>query len=82
MRSQDAEGVNDLLRSLKLARDHELEDHVARAFVNLGWSYIERYELQTAYAYLQEGIAYTNEHGLESMHRSLRAMESRGSRFR
>ena len=76
MRSQDAEGVNDLLRSLNLARHHELEDHVARAFVNLAWSYIERYEFNTAHAYLREGIAYTDEHGLESMHRSLRAMES------
>jgi DNA-binding CsgD family transcriptional regulator len=42
----------------------------------LTWSFIERYELQTAQAYLQDGIAYTDEHGLESMHRSLRAMES------
>jgi DNA-binding CsgD family transcriptional regulator len=55
----------ELERSLALAQAAELEEHVARAWVNLSWSAIHVHDLPRADAYYAAGIAYTTDHDLD-----------------
>ncbi len=64
----DAErGEAELRRSLALAIEHGFEDHVARVYSNLGSSLCYRYEFSAAESVLDEGLAYTAEHGLDEI---------------
>jgi tetratricopeptide (TPR) repeat protein len=58
-------GWQALARSLRLALDWDLEDHVARAYTNLGSGHGEIYEFAIADVYLTEGIAYCFERDLD-----------------
>jgi DNA-binding CsgD family transcriptional regulator len=58
-------GWQALARSLRIAADCDLEDHVARAYTNLGSGHGEVYEFAMADLYLAEGIAYCLERDLD-----------------
>jgi DNA-binding CsgD family transcriptional regulator len=59
-------GVSKLERSLALALDAGLDEHVARAYTNLGSGYATRRDYARAERYLLAGIEYTEEHDLDS----------------
>jgi DNA-binding CsgD family transcriptional regulator len=61
-----ARGTALLERSLALAREHGLEEHVARAYTNLASSHVVLHRFASADRWLAEGIAYSVEHDLDS----------------
>lgn len=64
----DAErGEAELRRSLALSIEHGFENHAARVYSNLGSSLCFRYEFPTALILVEEGIAYSTEHGLDDV---------------
>ncbi len=60
------EPPDKLLRSLALARADGNEEHVARAFTNLGTIAVAMHDQPNADRWLGEGIAYCTEHDLDS----------------
>jgi len=60
------EGTALLEHSLQLALDHGLEEHVARAYTNLGGVGAIHHRLGVARTYLDAGIEYCRDHDLES----------------
>ncbi len=62
----DRGGRADLERSLSLARQASLDEHVARALTNLGFSTAARFQLADAQRYLDEGIAYCIDRDLDA----------------
>ncbi len=62
----NGEGYVQLERSLELAREGDLEEHVARAYTNLGWVAARQYQLDVADKYLDAGSSYSAEHDLDS----------------
>jgi DNA-binding CsgD family transcriptional regulator len=61
-----AEGRPKLERSLELALEAGLEEHVARAYTNLGAGSVARREYAFGDPHLDSGIAYCAEHDLDS----------------
>jgi DNA-binding CsgD family transcriptional regulator len=59
-------GSERLERSLALALEAGLEEHVARAYTNLGTIAVRSHDFDRAEAVLAEGIAYTTERDLDS----------------
>lgn len=66
MQTGEPEGQRQLERSLSLALDAGLDDHVGRAWVNLSSNAVMLYQLDSASRYLDDGIAYTTEHDLDA----------------
>lgn len=62
----DQSGLPDLERALELALAGGFEEHAARAYTNLATSTVRHYDLARANRYLEEGIAYCEEHDLAS----------------
>ena len=62
----DRGGRAKLERSLALALDAGLDEHVARAFTNLGSIAVDARDLTRADAYLAAGIAYCTERDLDA----------------
>jgi len=62
------EGTAKLERSLVLALDAGLEEHVARAFTNLASISVDARDYTRADGYLADGIAYCAERDLDSWH--------------
>ncbi len=60
------EPPDKLLRSLTLARADGNDEHVARAFTNLGTVAVAMYDQPNADRWLGEGMAYCAEHDLDS----------------
>jgi DNA-binding CsgD family transcriptional regulator len=60
------EGVVPLEESLRLALSENLEEHAARAWTNLAASSVKCGQVEMAKRYLDEGIAYTTDHDLDS----------------
>jgi hypothetical protein len=58
------EGLADLGRSVAVAAEEGLEDHVGRAYIHLGWA-ASRSRDFTLMERLGDGIDYCTEHGLE-----------------
>jgi len=58
-------GVAKLERSLELALAYGYEEHVARAYTNLGSGAVWQYDHASAERYLSTGIAYCEEHDLD-----------------
>ena len=54
-------GQHYLEKSLAIAREHKMPNHVASAFANLGSGAGEVHRYREAYQYLKEGIALTTE---------------------
>lgn len=59
------EGAEFLRRSLRLALELGLEEHVARAYTNLSGTAVEHRQPE-ALGYLEEGVAYCQDHDLDS----------------
>ncbi len=77
LQAGDATGRATLERSLALAREHELEEHVARAYANLVSTAIVWRDYAQATRDLADGIAYTTEHDLDAWVNYLRAWQAR-----
>ena len=60
-----SEGRQKLERSLELAQAEGLEDHVGRAFVNLVWRSARQRSFALADRYLEAGLGYAGERGLD-----------------
>src|SRR5262252_8585286 len=61
-----AEGRARLTQSLDMALADDAHEHAARAYTNLGGSYIERRSFQEADQYLQAGISYCTDRDLDT----------------
>ena len=61
----DEHGRAELERSLAIALEAGLEDHVARAYVNLATTAVQNLDLALGERYLEDGIAYTARHDLD-----------------
>jgi DNA-binding CsgD family transcriptional regulator/tetratricopeptide (TPR) repeat protein len=59
------EGREQLERSLALARDTGLDEHVSRAAMHLVWVALRQRAYELAYDYLVPALRYTSERGLE-----------------
>ncbi|MEP6823296.1 MAG: AAA family ATPase [Ramlibacter sp.] len=70
-------GLPQLEQSLQLALDHGLEEHAARAYCNLASGAVGQRDYVRATAWLEEGIAYSSDRGLESWSVYLTARRSR-----
>ncbi len=66
MRLEHERGRMELEQSLAMARNADLEEHVARALNNLGCNTLHARELPQSADYFAEGIAYTTDHDLDS----------------
>ncbi len=64
MAGETERGVDDLLRSLAVAREAGLEWRISSAFSMLGSGLGEMYELERSERYLREHIAFAEEHDL------------------
>ena len=62
----DESGRDALERSLRLAFEHNLEEHAARAWTNLAALAVNEFQLERAERYLEEGIAYCTDRDLDS----------------
>lgn len=62
----DPGGRDDLERSLALALAGGFQEHAARAYTNLATTALRRRDFTYANQYLQAGIAYSEEHDLDS----------------
>ncbi len=65
-RRDPAAGERKLERSLTLALNDNLEEHVARAYTNLAAASVEWFEHERAERWLGQGLAYSVEHDLET----------------
>ena len=74
--AQDEQGWANLERSLRLALERGWEDHVGRAYTNLGAIAVDARDYPRAARYLQEGIAYCTEHDLDTLGMYLRAYQA------
>ncbi|MDP9352179.1 MAG: response regulator transcription factor, partial [Chloroflexota bacterium] len=66
LNSGDEAGRSQLERSLSMARERGLEEHVARAFTNLASASVSSFEFQSAGQYLGDGIRYSMDRDLDS----------------
>lgn len=71
--SQDEAGRIKLEESLRLALANGFQEHVARAFTNLADAAVRSRNYELALRYLNDGIAYTSEHDMDSMTLYMRA---------
>jgi DNA-binding CsgD family transcriptional regulator/tetratricopeptide (TPR) repeat protein/energy-coupling factor transporter ATP-binding protein EcfA2 len=69
-------GTSLIVQGMDIARDYHLYDDVARCLANLTFRYLQHYLLNEAKQYLDEGIAFTQEHDLIAMNLYLRALQS------
>ena len=73
---EDPMGREDLERALATALNGGFEEHAARAFTNLGTMSFRHREFSAAVEYLKAGIAYCDEHNLDSWIRYMTAYRS------
>lgn len=62
----NAAGLHNLKESLRLALEHNLEEHAARAYTNLGSNAVMGRQYDLAKMYLDEGIDYATNLDLDS----------------
>jgi len=72
-------GLPRLEQSLALARDHGLEEHVARAYTNLAWECLDHRDYVLASRYHDQGIRYCTEHDLDTWRLYLLASQARAN---
>jgi DNA-binding CsgD family transcriptional regulator len=72
-----ARGRAELEESLRLARARELEEHVARAWTNLGSRSVTTRDYAAARRYLDDGITYSRERDLDAWTLYMRAWRAR-----
>jgi DNA-binding CsgD family transcriptional regulator/tetratricopeptide (TPR) repeat protein len=73
----DPTGWDDLERSLQLALEGDFQEHVARAYTNLSSSAVSCRRYDRAARYLEDGIAYCEEHDLDSWRLYMHAFRAR-----
>jgi DNA-binding CsgD family transcriptional regulator/tetratricopeptide (TPR) repeat protein len=73
----DPTGWDDLERSLQLALEGDFQEHVARAYTNLSSSAVTCRQYDRAARYLEDGIAYCEEHDLDSWRLYMHAFRAR-----
>ena len=61
----DPDGLERLERSLELAEQADSGDHVGRAFVHLAWAGTRCRDFELADRFLERGLAYVSERGLD-----------------
>ena len=64
--SGDAQGVSTLIKSLQLAKEHHLEEHVARANTNITSLAVRNRQYEFASPYFAAGLEYCERQGLDS----------------
>lgn len=75
--SQNEEGRAKLEESLRLSLENEFQEHVARAYTNLADADMRSRAYDLAMRYLDDGVAYTSEHDMDSMSLYLKAERAR-----
>lgn len=65
----DPRGRDMQLESIALAREHGLDEHVARGYTNLAWNDVEYRRLSQGESMLREGIAFTTQRDLDAWRR-------------
>jgi DNA-binding CsgD family transcriptional regulator len=70
------EGRAKLERSLALARDEHMEEHMARALVNLGGAMLDAMNYPLAARYIAEGLDYTADGELDSFRNFMLAIQA------
>lgn len=75
--SHDEQGRIKLEESLRLALANSFQEHAARAFTNLASTAVRYRNYHLAMRYLDDGIAYTSEHDMDSLTLYLRACLAR-----
>jgi tetratricopeptide (TPR) repeat protein len=75
-------GRPTLERSLALARDHGLEEHVARAYTNLAWTALDQRQYLVAARYREEGIGYCAERDLDTLRLYMLVAQARATSSR
>jgi predicted ATPase/DNA-binding CsgD family transcriptional regulator len=69
-------GLEDLQRSLAVALEDGLQEHAARAYTNLASTAVRRHDLRAAAQHLKAGMAYCEDHDLDSWGRYMRAFRA------
>lgn len=62
----DRHGWANLERSLRLALEHDMHEHVCRAYTNLSWEAMVGRDYVLAHRYFDAGLSYTMERDLDS----------------
>jgi DNA-binding CsgD family transcriptional regulator/tetratricopeptide (TPR) repeat protein len=73
----DAAGEADLERSLQIALARGLQEHAARAYTNLSTAAISQRRYDVGLRYMDEGLAYSERHDLDSWRLYLQAWRAR-----
>ena len=73
---QDRSGCEDLQRSLSLALAGGFQEHAARAYTNLASNGLRENDFRWADRYLPDGIAYCEQHDLDSWGRYMIALRA------
>ena len=76
-RTNSSEGREKLERSVELAKEAVLEDHVGRAYVNLAWLSARHRSFTAANRYVEAGLEYCEERGLDYWRLSLLGCRAR-----
>lgn len=66
----------DLLRSLRVAQNADLHEHVARPIDKLAYLALRRRDYAAADRYIADGLEYTSRHELEAWHAPLLTMKA------
>jgi DNA-binding CsgD family transcriptional regulator/tetratricopeptide (TPR) repeat protein len=77
LESGDEAGRSLLLSSLQQALAHDMQEHVARAYTNLGAASVMTRDYARAATYLNQGIAYCEERDLDSWSLYMRGWRAR-----
>ena len=75
--SHDEQGRIKLEESLRLALANSFQEHAGRAFTNLAYVAVRYRNYHLAMRYLNDGIAYTTEHDMDSLTLYMRAERAR-----
>ena len=62
----DQQGIVKLIKSLQLAEEHQLEEHVARAYTNITSLAVRNHQYEIALQYFDAGLAYCERQSLDS----------------
>ncbi len=77
MYDNDPQGMTYLLSSLRQALEHDMQEHVSRAYTNLGSMFTVVRQYSRALTYLSQGIAYCEERDLDSWTLYMRGWRAR-----
>lgn len=64
--SGDKQGLSNLIKSLQLAEEHQLEEHVARAYTNITSLSVRNCQYEIALPHFDAGLAYCERQSLAS----------------